>query len=78
MSGADSTDCPHEGQTTASFFILYYVHGVLKWHTIPGQWALRTAAGALVPAGHTKVVRKSTSLFKPLVKSRVDTELQEN
>ena len=33
----------------------YDVHGVSEWQTIPGQWPWQTAAGALVPAGHTKL-----------------------
>ena len=36
-------------------FTLSDVHGVLEWETIPGQWPWQTDAGALVPAGHTKV-----------------------
>ena len=73
-----STDFLQEGPATTSFFNLYDVHGVLEWHTIPGQWAWPTAVGALVPAGHTKVVQKSTGLLKPLVKSMVAPDLQEN
>ena len=38
-------------------------HGVLELQTIPGQWLQQTAAAALVPAGHKKIVNWSPLAF---------------